>query len=261
MDEADRLTVAAGTPAALLMQNAGAAVAQAIKQRWSKRDVIVLCGPGNNGGDGFVTACQLAASGWPVRVALLGQREHLGDTARQRAEQWRGAIEAVTPAVLDGAALVVDALFGAGLSRALDGAAAQTLAAATQRRLPIVAIDVPSGVMGDTGAALGAVAAVLTVTFFRKKPGHVLLPARSLCGEIMIADIGTPESVLDKIAPQTFENPRYSGLPTCQDRMSRQQIYARSRPNFRWLSNHRCAANGCARRGTRGRGIDDDRRA
>jgi hydroxyethylthiazole kinase-like uncharacterized protein yjeF len=206
MGEADRLTVAAGTPAGVLMQNAGAAVAQAIKQRWSKRDVIVLCGPGNNGGDGFVTACQLAASGWPVRVALLGQREYQGDAARQHAEQWRGAIEAVTPAALDGAALVVDALFGAGLSRALDGAAAQTVTAATQRRLPIVAIDVPSGVMGDTGAVLGAVAAVLTVTFFRKKPGHVLLPARSLCGETVVVDIGTPESVFDKIAPRTFEN-------------------------------------------------------
>jgi len=206
MAEADRLTVAAGTPATVLMQNAGTAVAQAIRQRWSARAVIVLCGPGNNGGDGFVTAWQLAASGWPVRVALLGQREHLGEVARQHAEQWRGVMEAVTPAALDGAALVVDALFGAGLSRALEGAAAQTLAAAAQRRLSIVAIDVPSGVMGDTGAVLGAVAAVLTVTFFRKKPGHVLLPAKLLCGEVVVADIDTPESVIDKIAPQTFEN-------------------------------------------------------
>ncbi|MGB8842740.1 MAG: NAD(P)H-hydrate dehydratase, partial [Aliidongia sp.] len=117
-----------------------------------------------------------------------------------------GVVEVLSPAVLDGAALVVDALFGAGLSRALDGLAAETLAEAARRRLTIVAIDVPSGVMGDTGAALGAVASVLTVTFFRKKPGHLLLPGRLLCGETIVTEIGTPPEVLDEIRPTTFEN-------------------------------------------------------
>jgi ADP-dependent NAD(P)H-hydrate dehydratase / NAD(P)H-hydrate epimerase len=107
---------------------------------------------------------------------------------------------------LAGAALVVDALFGAGLSRALEGEAAQTLQAAAVRKLPIVAIDVPSGVMGDSGDHIGAVAAVLTVTFFRKKPGHVLQPGKALCGEVIVADIGTPESVWDHITPHSFEN-------------------------------------------------------
>jgi hydroxyethylthiazole kinase-like uncharacterized protein yjeF len=99
---------------------------------------------------------------------------------------------------------VVDAIFGAGLTRALGSDVAGVLAAAGS--VPIVAIDVPSGVMGDTGAVLGAVAATLTVTFFRKKPGHLLLPGRLFCGEVVVTDIGTPPQVLEQIQPQTFEN-------------------------------------------------------
>jgi NAD(P)H-hydrate epimerase len=206
MGEADRLTVAAGTPVTELMGNAGIAVTAEIERRWSARPVTVLCGPGNNGGDGFATAWLLAEAGWPVRVALLGARGHLAGAALYYAQRWQWAIEPMTPAVLDGAELVVDAIFGAGLSRALEGAAAETLAAAAERGLPIVAIDVPSGVMGDTGEAMGAVAAMLTVTFFRKKPGHLLLPGRSLCGELVVADIGTPASVFEEVKPDTFEN-------------------------------------------------------
>ncbi len=206
MSEADRLTIAAGTPATILMENAGKSVAREIQQRWSARAVTVLCGPGNNGGDGFVTASHLAKAGWSVRLALLGQRKHLAGEARYHAERWLGAIEPLIPAVLDGSELVVDAIFGAGLSRALEGPAAETLTAAACRSAPIVAVDVPSGVMGDTGEALGGAAAALTVTFFRKKPGHLLLPGRLLCGNVVVTDIGTPPSVLDTIVPNTFEN-------------------------------------------------------
>jgi NAD(P)H-hydrate epimerase len=166
----------------------------------------VLCGPGNNGGDGFVAARHLSETGWPVRIALLGPRDHLVGAARHHAELWRGTVEPLTPGVLEGAQLVVDAIFGAGLSRALDGSSVETLAAAARRQLPIVAIDVPSGLMGDTGEAMGAVAVAMTVTFFRKKPGHLLLPGRLLCGEVIVADIGIPNSVLDQISPDTFEN-------------------------------------------------------
>jgi NAD(P)H-hydrate epimerase len=148
----------------------------------------------------------LAAAGWLVRIALLGSRDQLAGAARHHAELWRGEVEPLTPGALERTDLVVDAIFGAGLSRPLDGAAAETLAAAVSKRLPIVAIDVPSGLMGDTGAVLGAVAAALTVTFFRKKPGHLLLPGRLLCGEVVVADIGTPASVLQQIIPDTFEN-------------------------------------------------------
>jgi NAD(P)H-hydrate epimerase len=170
------------------------------------RPVIVLCGPGNNGGDGFAAARQLSEAGWPVRVALLGLRDHLAGAALHHAEQWHGSFERLTPSVLDGAELVVDAIFGAGLSRALEGSAEETLIAAARKKSPIVAIDVPSGLMGDTGEVLGAVASVLTVTFFRKKPGHLLLPGRLLCGEVVVADIGIPTSVLEQIEPDTFEN-------------------------------------------------------
>ena len=206
MGEADRLTVASGKTVIELMENAGSAVARAIEKRWSARPVIVLCGPGNNGGDGFVAARHLSETGWPVRVALLGSRDHLTGAARHHADLWRGTVEPLTPAVLDGAELVVDAIFGAGLSRALEGSSLETLADAARRKLPIVAIDVPSGLMGDTGETLGAVAAVLTVTFFRKKPGHLLLPGRLLCGEVVVADIGISTSVLEQISPDTFEN-------------------------------------------------------
>ena len=206
MEEADRLTVVAGTPIIELMANAGVAVAQSIMQRWSARPVTILCGPGNNGGDGFVTARLLAEAGWKVRVALLGERTHLAGAARHHADCWQGSIEPLTASVLDGADLIVDAIFGAGLSRPLGGEAAETLAAAVLTNIPIVAIDVPSGLMGDTGEALGAVPAALTVTFFRKKPGHVLLPGRLLCGEIIVADIGTPNTLLPELVPDTFEN-------------------------------------------------------
>jgi hydroxyethylthiazole kinase-like uncharacterized protein yjeF len=203
---ADRLTVASGIGGIALMENAGRSVAQAITQRWTPRPVLVLCGPGSNGGDGFVAARWLAETDWPVRVALLIPREQLRGEAAHRAALWRGPVEALTPAALDDAGLVVDAIFGVGLTRPLEGAAAQTLAAAAARTMTMVAVDVPSGLMGDTGANLGAAPCVLTVTCFRKKPGHVLQPGRSLCGELLVADIGTPASVFDQVKPDTFEN-------------------------------------------------------
>jgi NAD(P)H-hydrate epimerase len=206
MGEADRLTVLAGTSVVALMENAGNAVASAIEQRWSARPITVLCGPGSNGGDGFVAARKLAEDGWPVRVALLGPRDALKGAAGHHAGRWQGSVEPLTAHALDGAGLVIDALFGSGLSRPLEGPAAEVLQAASHGRAPIVAIDVPSGVMGNTGEALGAVAAALTVTFLRKKPGHLLLPARLLCGQVIVADIGTPTSVLSHVKPNTFEN-------------------------------------------------------
>jgi ADP-dependent NAD(P)H-hydrate dehydratase / NAD(P)H-hydrate epimerase len=206
MLDADRLTVASGISAFSLMDNAGRAVAQAITARYTPRTVAVLCGPGNNGGDGYVVARYLSQAGWTARVARMGTALQGSGEAAQHAALFRGDVVKLTPAALAGAALVVDALFGAGLSRALEGEAAQTLQAAAAHKLPIVAIDVPSGVMGDSASNIGGVAATLTVTFFRKKPGHVLQPGKALCGEVIVADIGTPESVWDHITPQTFEN-------------------------------------------------------
>nr|WP_268914356.1 NAD(P)H-hydrate dehydratase [Arenibaculum pallidiluteum] len=207
MARADSAAVAAGVPLQTLMEAAGAAVAEAVGARWSPRPVVVLCGPGNNGGDGFVAARRLAEAGWPVRVALLGVRESLGGAAAAAAAAWTGPVEPASPASLDGAALAIDALFGAGLSRALDGMALRIVQALRLSRLPAVAVDVPSGLDGDSGAVRGdAAPAAVTVTFFRKKPGHLLLPGRLLCGELVLADIGIPESVLDAVAPSASEN-------------------------------------------------------
>jgi NAD(P)H-hydrate epimerase len=202
MYRADAAAIARGTSGMTLMENAGAGIAQAIVGRWTRRPVAVLCGPGNNGGDGFVVARLLAERGWPVRLALLGTRAALKGDAALAAKQWTGTAEALTPAVLDGAGLVVDALFGAGLARPLEGEAAATVETANLSGLPIVAVDVPSGVNGDTGLAQGpAIQATLTVTFFRRKPGHLLMPGRRLCGDIHVVDIGIPDAVLDEIRP------------------------------------------------------------
>ena len=190
MAAADAFAVAQGVPSLTLMENAGRAVADAIVARFRPCPVLVLCGPGNNGGDGFVVARLLDESGFTVRVATDGG--HKGDAGTMSA-RWSGHTEALTADALRGAKLVVDGLFGAGLSRPLEGAAASVVKALND--LPVVAIDMPSGVSGDTGQPLSAVyvTAVLTVTFHRHKPGHLLLPGRALCGQIVLADIGIPD--------------------------------------------------------------------
>ena len=212
MGRADALAVAGGVPAERLMEAAGKAVAEAVMARWSSRPTIVLAGPGNNGGDGFVAARYLAAAGWPVRVALLGSRAALKGEAALNAERWSGELVSLSVAALDGSALVIDALFGAGLTRPLGGAAREVVAVLSNRRLPCIAVDIPSGIHGDSGQILGesdagiAPKAQLTVTFFRKKPAHLLLPSRIYCGEVVVADIGIPAAVVEQIAPKTWEN-------------------------------------------------------
>jgi NAD(P)H-hydrate epimerase len=206
MQEADRLTESAGTSGRDLMQSAGAAVARETMARWPVRRVAVLCGPGNNGGDGFVVASLLASAGWPVRVGLAGQVAALHGDAAFHAARWKGPVEPLDARVIEGAELIVDAVFGAGLSRPLEADVAGLLHLVRDREIPMVAVDVPSGVMGDTGESLGAVKAALTVTFTRKKPGHLLLPGRDLCGTLIVADIGTPASVLERIEVDTWEN-------------------------------------------------------
>ncbi len=207
MSCADQAAITSGVPGVKLMEAAGAAVVEAILARWDPRPVAVLCGPGNNGGDGFVVARRLQKCGWPVRLALSVDLQTLKGDAAFHAQQWQGEVLPLEPRVLDGVGLVVDALFGAGLSRDVDGPVAALLDETLRRRLPVCAVDVPSGVDGATGAVRGtAVAADLTVTFFRKKPGHLLMPGKELCGELVLADIGIPDDVLSGISPSVFEN-------------------------------------------------------
>ena len=207
MAAADRAAMAAGVPGPALMEAAGWQVARAIRRRLTPRPVAVLCGPGNNGGDGFVVARLLQRWGWPVRLALLGDTGRLKGDAAVMAARWRGPVRSFGPDILDGTPLVVDALFGAGLQRPLEGAARAMVEEINRRRLAAVAVDLPSGLDGDTGQVLGAaVEACFTVTFFRPKPGHLLMPGRLLCGELVVGDIGIPEEVLGPIAPRTLVN-------------------------------------------------------
>jgi NAD(P)H-hydrate epimerase len=167
----------------------------------------VLCGPGNNGGDGFVATRLLRQSGWPVRLGLLGELGALRGDAAAMAERWSGGIAPLDLRLLDGDPLVVDALFGSGLARAVEGMAAQLIDEINRRHLDCLAVDVPSGLNGDDGQIQGvAPRCRATVTFFTAKPGHWLLPGRELCGELDIADIGIPPVVLDGIRPQAFHN-------------------------------------------------------
>jgi NAD(P)H-hydrate epimerase len=207
MARADALAIACGVPGPTLMEAAGEAVAREVRRRWPRGPVAVLCGPGNNGGDGFVAARLLREAGWPVGLALLGERSAIRGDAADAAARWPGEVAPLTPAILDGAALAVDALFGAGLTRPLEGMARTVVEALDARRLPCLAVDLPSGVQGDTGQVLGAAPhATATVTFFRRKPAHLLLPGRALAGEVVVADIGIPVAVLDEIRPSLAEN-------------------------------------------------------
>ena len=207
MYAADRAAMAAGISGEVLMEAAGEGVAKAILQRFGPQPTAILCGPGNNGGDGFVIARHLRKAGVKVRLALLGDRAKLKGDAAAMAKRWRGKVFPLDVEVLDGAALVVDAIFGAGLARAVSGPARAVLRAAEVRGLPIIAVDTPSGVQGDSGQVLGyASQAAMTVTFFRPKTGHLLYPGRGLCGELRVVDIGIPPTVLEEIRPSVWLN-------------------------------------------------------
>ena len=208
MGKADRLTIEGGVPGLTLMENAGRAVADEVSCRFpDARQVAVLCGPGNNGGDGFVAARHLLDRGYAVRLGFTGDPAGLPGDAAANAKRWTGGTEPLGADLLDNADVVVDALFGAGLARSIEGAFAALIEAVNASGLPVIAVDVPSGIDGTTGAVRGvAVRAAATVTFFRLKPGHLLLPGREHCGDTRVADIGIPDSVLTIIKPQTFAN-------------------------------------------------------
>ena len=191
MAASDKAAIAAGTPGVELMEAAGWQVARLVRQHYRPRKTLILCGPGNNGGDGFVAARLLARWGWPVTVGLLGERGGLCGDAGLMAAKWDGPVHPLSTDLLAGRPLIVDALFGAGLTRPLEGVARSVIEAIDASALSVVAVDLPSGVNGDTGEILGAAPpAELTVTFVAAKPGHMLLPGRARCGKLEIAEIG-----------------------------------------------------------------------
>lgn len=206
----DRAAAERGVPLGRLMEVAGAAVAETclgFLAGAAPSRILVLCGPGNNGGDGFVAARLLSEAGHRVTVASAFEADRAGPEAVSAAGRYAGPRSSLTGADPRSADLVVDALFGAGLSRPIEGAAALLIERVNASGCPVVAVDVPSGINGDTGQVMGtAMRAGSTVTFFRRKPGHLLLPGRVHCGTLHVVDIGIPESVLAEVAPRTFLN-------------------------------------------------------
>jgi len=211
MAAADRAAIADGTTGATLMERAGRAVADAVSRRLRLGEpVLVICGPGHNGGDGFVAARLLRERGLRVTLALDGDRDALRGDAVAAAARWPGPVEALGAVEPREHALVVDALYGAGLNRPISGDAALLVARINAAGKPVVAVDVPSGLSGDSGQAAGPVIkAAETVTFFRLKPGHLLYPGRALCGVVTLADIGiSPEIAFGpgSVTPRAFRN-------------------------------------------------------
>src|SRR5688572_31072050 len=208
MGEADRLTIEAGPFDGMdLMRRAGAAVAAVVLERYpAALAADVLCGPGNNGGDGYVVAKLLKEAGMPVRLWALGRPKQGTDAATAAAEcpiEAKPLTDFSPPSgSIMPASVIIDALFGAGLSKTIEGYAAEAIGKCNAASVPVVAVDLPSGVSGDSGNVLGAAfKADTTVTFFRKKPGHLLQPGREFCGETTVAQIGIGPSVLDRIRP------------------------------------------------------------
>jgi NAD(P)H-hydrate epimerase len=210
MAQADAFAVKSGVPSLTLMENAGAAVANEIMRRFTPRSVCVFTGPGNNGGDGWVVARHLKEHGWECWVEWLAPPSALKGDAAEMAKRFKGEAGPINAGGRD-PRLFVDALFGAGITRPLDGDALRLAEESKHFRKRVISIDVPSGLDGTTGEPAGGRSAPcfhagLTVTFFRKKPGHLLMPGRALCGEVVVSPIGIPVEALEEIKPKAWIN-------------------------------------------------------
>lgn len=208
MAQADAAAAASGIPSFDLMVRAGHAVAAtALKRFPAALRFVVFCGPGNNGGDGYVAASALAANGVAVAVFAAGDPTILRGDARLAFEKWGGqpiALDEFRPRAGD---VVIDALFGAGLSRDLPENIQKIIEQVNEAPLPVLAVDLPSGICGLTGRPRGrAFRADCSVTFMVRKPGHLLLPGKSLCGDVEVFDIGIPARIVLAAAGHIHEN-------------------------------------------------------
>lgn len=207
MSEADRITIESGISGFTLMQNAGQAAADIIIERVQPSNTLVLCGPGNNGGDGFIIAALLKAQGWAVAVASCVPLETLKGDAKMAAELWSGEVLRFEDVAITADLLVVDAVFGTGFKGEFRSPVLEVFQKIEKAKPLVIAVDIPSGVNGTTGAAaLHTPHAKLTVTFCRKKLGHVLLPGSAHCGPIVVADIGIPDSRVAQAGFAALEN-------------------------------------------------------
>ncbi|MCB1559439.1 MAG: NAD(P)H-hydrate dehydratase [Alphaproteobacteria bacterium] len=200
MRQAEEASLSGKTSSYTLMQRAGRAVADIVREQYEKQPVLVLCGSGNNGGDGFIAASELKRKKWNVTVACKLEAEYLeGDVARA-AEEWGDDFDTLEKVEIPQDGIIIDAIFGTGLEREITGDAQEVLFALQRTQCPIVSVDVPSGTYADSGDCQPCTPqAELTITFFRKKLAHVLLPGRVACGEIVIADIGIKDEVLEDV--------------------------------------------------------------
>ena len=205
MRAAEQAAIASGIPEYELMERAGAAAAEIIWRAGAKRDLLVLCGPGNNGGDGLVIARLLLARGVPVRVAVLG--ESRTEAGRKARAAWKGPVEPFDQAAP--ATQIVDALFGTGLSRGLEAAVADRLSSLTAQASFSYAVDLPSGVDTDSGALLSQAPLFgVCIALGSLKPAHVLHPAAGLFRKLVCADIGIDASdQVHRLSPPHLTQP------------------------------------------------------
>lgn len=204
---AEKDTILKGTSGETLMENAGKALIDLITQQYKPRPALVVCGTGNNGGDGFVVARMLKEKNWQVTLAILGNADDIKNDAKKARDKWNmsgGATRTFTPDMLKESSIVIDAIFGTGLDRNVDGDHKKAINAINDSKLPVISVDIASGINTNTGAIMGAaIKATHTVTFVRAKPGHVLLPGKAHMGELHVYDIGISG---DKISPTCFLN-------------------------------------------------------
>ncbi len=211
MAAADQITIAElkkrGKSGADLMEEAGLSVVREITANFQGTNALILCGPGNNGGDGFVIARHLKEYGWQVEVALLGEIDKLQGDAYHMATLWDGQTKPFDPDLIDHQDLIVDAIFGTGLSKEISGNVKDVIEKANGADAYRVAVDIPSGIKGDTGEVLGiAFKADRTVTFCRQKPAHLLYPGKRCCGNVIVADIGISDRVIEQVEPDIYLN-------------------------------------------------------